>query len=219
MNGFFFVLSGGSYGSEALHLIGFFVGVPVGLFMLTRGYVDCEGFDIISHYTNRTGKDSKVGKMKLKEREKKREAKETASLPKIDQAQVRAKMSGQVDQAIADGNCDLAVALQNKIAVSNPGTSWTQKQLITIIQHYLKEKQLAKAEPLIQKHIELFDEHRFALQTKLIKLWLHDQRPKHALRYMQGMNPAFLDVAEKTELNNLAVYARKQIQSGVLETQ
>jgi len=219
MNGLFFALSGGSYGTEALHLIGFFVGVPVGMFMLTRGYVDCEGFDIISHYTNKTGKDSKVGKKEFKEREAKRSAKELASLPKIDQGQVRAKMSDQVDQAILEGNCDLAVALQAKISISNPGARWTQKQLIAVIQHYLKEKQLVKAEPLIQKHIELFDEHRFALQTKLVKLWLHDQRPRHALKYMQGMNPAFLEGVEKAELNKLATYARKLIQTGVLETQ
>ncbi|MCY2984343.1 MAG: rhomboid family intramembrane serine protease [Planctomycetota bacterium] len=218
MNGLFFALSGGSYGTEALHLIGFLVGVPVGFHLLTKGYVDCEGFDIISHYTNKTGKDSKVGKKKLREREKKREALEMASLPRIDQGQVRAKMADQVDQAILEGNCDLAVALQAKIAMSNPGAGWTQKQLIAIIQHFMKEKQLTKAEPLIEKHIELFDLHRFALQTKLIKLWLHDQRPRHALRYMQGMNPAFLEEAEKTELNHLAAYARKLIQTGVLET-
>jgi membrane associated rhomboid family serine protease len=219
MNGLFFALSGGSYGTEALHLIGFLVGVPVGFHMLTKGYVDCEGFDIISHYTNKTGKDSRVGKKQLKERQKKREVKEMASLPKIDQGQVRAKMADQVDQAILEGNCDLAVALQAKIAMSNPGACWTQKQLIAVIQHYMKEKQLAKAEPLIEKHIELFDEYRFALQTKLIKLWLQDQRPRHALRYMQGMNPVFLEEAEKTELNKLAAYARKLIQTGVLETQ
>lgn len=219
MNGLFFVLSGGSYGTEALHLIGFFVGVPIGIYMLTRGYVDCEGFDIISHYTNKTGRDSKVGKKELKQRQAKRSAKEMASLPKIDQGQVRANMSDQVDQAILEGNCDLAVALQAKISVSNPGAGWTQKQLIAVIKHYLKEKQLTKAEPLIQKHIELFDEHRFALQTKLLKLWLHDQRPRHALRYMQGMNPAFLEESEKAELNKLATYARQLIQSGVLETQ
>ncbi len=218
MNGLFFFLDGYS-NTEASHLLGFLVGVPVGFHMLTKGYVDCEGFDIISHYTNKTGKDSKVGKKQLKEREKKREAKEMASLPKIDQGQVKAKMADQVDQAILEGNCDLAVALQAKIAMSNPGAGWTQTQLIAVIQHYMKEKQLAKAEPLIEKHIELFDEHRFALQTKLIKLWLHDQRPRHALRYMQGMNPAFLEETEKAELNKLAVYARKLIQTGVLETQ
>ena len=219
MNVFFFCLSGAAYGTEALHLIGFLVGVPVGLIMLTRGYVDCEGYDIISHYTDKKGEESKVGKKQLKTREAKREAKQLASMPRIDQGQVRVKMAGQVDQAIQEGNFDLAVALQSKIAVNNPGASWNHPQLIAIIQHYLREKQLTKAEPLIERHIELFEEHRFQLQLKLLKLWLNGQRPRHALRYMQGLNPAFLEEVEQAELKKLAEYAQKQIQSGVLETQ
>jgi len=219
MNVFFFCLSGATYGTEALHLIGFLVGVPVGFTMLTRGYVDCEGFDIISHYTDKKCAESRVGQKQLKAREARREAKELAALPKIDQGQVRMKMASQVDQAILEGNYDLAVALQNRIAVNNPGAGWTHQQLIAIIQHYLKDKQFAKVEPLLQLHIELFEEHRFQLQLKLLKLWLHDQRPRHALRYMRGLNPAFLEDNEKTELKKLAEYAQKQIQSGVLEPQ
>ncbi len=219
MNVFFFCLSGATYGTEALHLIGFLVGVPVGFTMLTGGYVDCEGFDIISHYTDKKGVESRVGQKQLKAREARREAKELAALPKIDQGQVRMKMASQVDQAILEGNYDLAVALQNRIAVNNPGAGWTHQQLIAIVQHYLKDKQFAKVEPLLQLHIELFEEHRFQLQLKLLKLWLHDQRPRHALRYMRGLNPAFLEDNEKTELKKLAEYAQKQIQSGVLEPQ
>ncbi len=219
MNVFFFLVSGASYGTEALHLIGFLVGLPVGFCMLTRGLVDCEGFDIISHYTNKTGSESKVGKSKRREREAKRENKERAGIPKVDHGQVRLKMASQVDQAIQEGNCDLAVALQAKIALNNPGAGWTHQQLIAVIQYYLKHKQLAKAEPLLQSHIDLFEEHRFQLQTKLLRLWLHEQRPRHALRYMQGLNPAFLSEPEKLELRKLAEYAQKQIQSGVLETQ
>lgn len=219
MNVLFFCLSGAAFGTEALHLIGFLVGVPVGFYMLKRGYVDCEGFDIISHYAGTQGEESKVGKEQLKTREAKREAKQLASIPRIDQGQVRVKMAGQVDQAIEEGNFDLAVVLQSKIAANNPGALWSHPQLIAVIRHYLKEKQLAKAEPLLERHIELFEEHRFQLQLKLIKLWLHDQRPRHALRYMRGLNPAFLEEIEKTELKKLAEYAQKQIQSGVLETQ
>ena len=213
MNIFFFLVSGASYGTEALHLIGFLVGLPVGFYMLTRGLVDCEGFDILSHYTNKTGSESKVGKRQLIEREARRGAKELDAFPKIDQVSIKLKMASQVDQAIQEGNCDLAVALQGKISLNNPGVGWTHPQLIAVIQHYLKEKQLAKAETLLQLHIELFEEHRFQLQTKLIRLWLHDERPHHALRYMQGLNPAFLRDPQKLELKELADYAQKQIQS------
>ncbi len=219
MNVFFFCLGGANFGSEALHLMGFMIGLPVGLFMLTRGYVDCEGYDIISHYTNKEGSESQVGKKELKAREAKRKSKENAMLPKIDQHAVRAQMASQVDLAIEEGNYDLAVALQGKIAANNPGSGWNQKQLIAVIQHYLKAQQLAKAEPLLVLHIERFEEHRFPLQTKLLKVWLHHQRPRHALRYMRGLNPAFLSEAEKGELQKLADYAQKQIKTGVLETQ
>ncbi len=90
MNLFFFYASGASYGTEALHLIGFAVGVPVGLIMLTRGYVDCEGYDIISHFTEKKGKDSQVGKQQRRMREKMQRAKEEASLPRTDPVQRKA---------------------------------------------------------------------------------------------------------------------------------
>ncbi len=140
-----------------------------------------------------------------------------ATANQIDQAQVRENLSKQIDQAIQEGHIDLAVALQQKIAASNPGVRWSQPQLIAIIQSYLKSKDVAKAEPLIQLHIDLFDPHRFQLQVKLIKIWLQGQRPRHAIRFMRRMNPAFMSDAEKQEIQKLAEHAKKQIASGVLE--
>ncbi len=69
----------------------------------------------------------------------------------------------------------------------------------------------------MEMHIDLFDTHRFAMQSKLIKIWLHQQRPRHAMRYMQGFNPAFLSETERAELQKLAAFAKQQIQKGVLE--
>jgi membrane associated rhomboid family serine protease len=219
MNLLLLFLIGDGLGIETIQLIGFLVGLPMGFFLLLQGYVDCEGYDIISHLTEKKGTESKVGVKKVREREAKREAKMIASIPKVDQQKVRAKMASQVDQAIEEGNFDLAVALQSKIAANNPGSGWTQPQLIRVIQHYLQEKQLSKAEPLLVLHSEIFDEHRFQLQVKLLRLWLHEQRPRHALRYMQGLNPAFLSDDNRFELKKLDEYAQKQIQAGVLETQ
>ena len=218
MNMIFFFVGGANFGTEALHLMGFMIGLPVGLLMLTRGYVDCEGYDIISHYTNKEGAESHVGKKELKAREAKRQAKERATLPKIDQSAIRAQMASQIDQAIQEGNMELAVALQAKIAAKNPGAGWTHEQLIAVIQHYLKSQNYETVEPLLVLHIERFEQHRFQLQLKLIKVWLHQQRPRHALRYIAGLNPAFLQENEKQELQKLSTYAQKQIQSGVLES-
>jgi len=219
MNLFFFALSGASFGTEALHLVGFFVGIPMGLVLLFRGCVDCEGFDIVSHYTDKKGTESIIGVRQRKVREAKRDSREFASLPKIDQAQLRVNLSGQIDQAIQEGNVDLAVALQSKIASNNLGATWKEPQLMSVIQHYMKTKEYAKAERFLERHIELFDDHRFPLQMRLIKIWLHAERPRHALTYMRGLNLAFLSDPEKRDLRKLAEYAQSQIQSGVLEAQ
>lgn len=217
MNLLFFFLSGDVVSSEALHLLGFIVGVPVGLFLLTRGYVDCEGYDLLSHLTSTEGNRSTIGKRQRKAREKAQAAREDAKLPKIDHAKMQGRLAEQIDQAIQEGNFDLAVQLQSRIAINNPGMTWNQTQLFKVIQGYLKGSHYEKALPLMEMHIDLFDTHRFAMQSKLIKIWLHQQRPRHAMRYMQGFNPAFLSEAEGAELQKLAAFAKQQIQKGVLE--
>lgn len=217
MNLLFFFLNGDVASSEALHLLGFIVGVPVGLFLLTRGYVDCEGYDLLSHLTSTEGNRSTVGKRQRKAREKAQAAREEAKLPKIDHAKMQGRLSEQIDQAIHEGNFDLAVQLQSRIAINNPGMTWNQPQLFKVIQGYLKDSQYEKTLPLMETHIDLFDTHRFAMQSKLIKIWLHQQRPRHAMRYMQGFNPAFLSETERAELQKLAAFAKQQIQKGVLE--
>ena len=219
MNVAFFFLGGADMSSEALHLIGFLVGAPVGLFMLTRGYVDCEGYDIISHLTGREGRSSQVGKQARRQRAAKQTNQAISTAPAQDPAQTLALLNRQVEQAIGQGQFDLAVALQNKICESNPDARWSQPQLAAVMQHYVKAGDLAKAIPLIELHVSLFEKHRFLLQSKLIKIWLQQQRPRHAIRYMRGLNAALLSDSEKAEIQKLAAFAKKQIQDGVLEVE
>ena len=216
MNFAFWSLGGHGMGSEALHLTGFLVGVPVGFAMLTIGLVDCEGYDLISYWTGKEGKESEVGKKPRKEKSSEQKSQEENS-SRISSQQAIATMQPQVGQAIQEGNIDLAVSIQRKLAKSHSSVPWQQLQLFAIIQAYFKTKEYTKVEPLIEEHIALFDQRRFALQISLIKLWLQSHRPRHALRYIDGMNPAFLLPEESKQLEPLVAYAKKQIASGVLE--
>lgn len=211
LNLFFFFLSGGEMSSEALHLAGFGVGLPVGFFLLKRGLVDCEGYDIVSYFRNERGRDSKIAANfeKVQHEKAKRQEATAPSSPAID-------YQSQVDLAIAEGNFQLAAALQNKL-IQNQTGSWSQKQLQSVIQGLWKQKNYAAAEPLLEKHIELFETYQANMQILLIKLWLQNQRPRHALRYMQGLNPAFLQPEQNDQLQKLTAYAEKQIASGVIE--
>lgn len=210
MNVFFFFMNSAQMSSEALHLAGFMVGVPTGLYMLTRGHVDCEGYDVISHWKGEEGKRSKIAKKYEKvQKAKEKEAENALS--------VSINFQDQIDFAIAEGNLDVAVALQNKLAINHPGSRWSQKQLQTVIQGYLKQKNYTAAEPLLEKHIEMFEEHHFQLQVTLIKIWLQNHRPRHALRYMRGLNSSLLPPEQNEQFGKLAAYAKQQIAAGVIE--
>lgn len=214
-------LQGGAMSSELLHMIGFAVGLPVGFLLLTRGFVDCEGYDIISYFQGQEGKKSTVGKKQRRERERKKAAKEDATnmVPLIDPIRKQELLVGQIDQAIADGQFDLAVALYQKIRANDETVRWKQSQLIAIIQHYVRSKEFRKAEPLILAHVESFDVHRYKLQLILLKWWLQEQRPRHALRYLQKMRSVKLEPTQLDELDTLANIAKTQIREGAIEVE
>jgi len=229
MYGFFFIaqeliffgLQGFTMSSELLHIMGFVVALPIGLGMVRLGYVDCEGWDLFSFLNGKTGGESTVGRDKVRAREKKAAAKLHAENVKAnlvsDPGVLGRQLQAQVEQAIDQGEFSLAVKLQNRIAASNATVGWKQNDLYRVIQGLLRAKSYAEAIPLMERHIETFEEHRFSIQLLLVKIWLQDQRPRKALGYMQGLNPSFLSPEQMQQLKQLAVVAKKQIGDGVVE--
>lgn len=69
-----FLMMGMPISSEALHLNGFVVGGFIGLATLYLGYVDCEGFDLISMYTGEKFKGKAIVAEELRERRERAEA-------------------------------------------------------------------------------------------------------------------------------------------------
>lgn len=136
INAFFFYMGGFQMSSEALHLSGAAVGAPIGFFMLTRGYVDCEGFDIISVWRNEEGKYSTLNE----EVEKKRQVRKklAASRKKVpvekpaDAAQL-ARLHDQVTEAITEGNLIAAQQLQASLSAKYPQLQWREPDLRAMV--------------------------------------------------------------------------------------
>lgn len=217
MNTVFFFIGGAGMSSEALHLIGFFVGVPVGLVLLTRGYVDCEGYDIISHFQGKEGNGSVLAK-KARAREKRK-----SKLDSDENAPTREELvtliQGQMDQAIQEEKLEAALALQKKIVGLQPDIGWQRHHLVAIIKGFLTSKNYAQAELYMTEYISSFEEQRFTMQFNLLKIWLHQQRPKRVLRYIQGMNDSLLTSQERSQVKKLAQHATKMVKDGVLEVE
>ncbi len=216
---FFWAMNHFQMSSELLHLLGFLVAMPVALWMVKAGRVDCEGWDIFSYLNGTTGSDSSI------HRANKRRASQGKGGTKgagkgssgAERKRIASQLQEQVTQAITSGEYDLAIRLQEKITSSNPNSSWRQNDLYLTIQGLLKEKRFSDAVPLLEQHIEKFDLQRFTLQKLLIKIWLQEQRPQQAIKYIRGINAAFLEPEEKKQLRELAVHARKLIEAGVVD--
>lgn len=216
-NGVFFLIQGGQMSSEALHLAGFAVGAPIGFTLLIRGIVDCEGYDIVSYMTGKEGRESQVGKKARRERLHKQRAEAKAAEPS--DASKADLIRSQIEQAIAEKNFPGAIALQRKLTQVVPNTTWEHKHLLGVIQGFLAAKDYVSAEGLMLDYVGQFEQYRFQMQTKLLKIWLAQHRPRKVLKYIQGLNPAFLERTQREQLRPIAHAAQEQIRNGTLEVE
>lgn len=213
----FWALSGFQMSSELLHILGFLVGLPIGLWMVTSGHVDCEGWDLFSYLRGQTGEDSTTGKAKIQTRKiaatekhkaltAQQRAQESAT-----RAETERRLHDQVQHAIDEGNVDLAIKLQERLTKTNPTMNWRQKDLYRVIQTLLKSKNYDQALPLIQSHIDLFEHSRFAMQVTMMKIWLSQRESHRTLEYLQGFNPSFMEPNEVAQMEQLTIAAKKQL--------
>ncbi len=145
-----------------LHIIGFAVAMPVGLWMVRTGNVDCEGWDLFSYLSGKTGSESTVGKAEAAARQKvleeKQQAEQAVQLARESEqrAVLNRRLHEQVGQAIEQGQIELAIKLQNRLTTADPKTNWKQSDLYRVIHALLRAQDFDQALPLMEKHIELF---------------------------------------------------------------
>lgn len=217
----FWWLGGFTTSSEFLHLLGFFVAFPIGLALVKYGYVDCEGWDLFSYLSGRTGRDSTIGVKAGREETKKSQQnnlqrsadRKIVTEPSVQTQQLHA----QVEQAIARGEFELAIKLQDKLSATHPSLGWKQKDLYRVIEELLKVKEFKQAVSLIELYVERFHEKRFAMQVTLVKIWLTQNRAGHAMRYLNGMNLELLEQEQVEQVKKLAEHAKKRIAAGATE--
>ncbi len=213
----FWALGGFHMSSELLHILGFIVAAPVGIWMVNSGRVDCEGWDLMSYLANKTGNESTIGKSKSDARQRAIAAKEASKNKEKnakeaeDRAAALVKMQEQVGEALAQGKPDLAIKLQTRIMQLNPSINWKQQHLFRVVQMLLKNKDYQQALPLIEKHVDLFEQSRSPMQVAMLKIWLSQQRAKEVLTYLKGLNPSFMSPEEQQQFRTLAANAKKQL--------
>lgn len=219
----------GSFGlsRSLMHMIGLVLGLAVGWVWLRRGWVDCEGWDLISVWNGtETGipgdeqLDAEARQLVRASTHSRTGTQSKSSQPKS--ATTSPRLISQqrlldVERLIADGNLPLALKLLAKLRAEHPELQLPQASLYALIRALLGAKDYASAIPFLREHIASFSEQRISLQLNLAKLLLHLQQPRKALEILRSMQSGPLDPAARSTWQHLAQHAQHQIDEGVIE--
>ena len=114
---FLIFLYEGPTGSSWLHVGGVMVGAPIGVILLKKGIIDCEGWDIFRVYGGDYGSFQREPELaeieaEIKEKRQLRDSQLLASAPE------------QMKQFMRDGNYEAAFMLYNKMTLSATGYNY-----------------------------------------------------------------------------------------------
>lgn len=166
--------------SELLHVVGFFIGFPLGAIMVKNNWVDCEGWDLFTYM-------GLGGSKKSKKKKKKGQAAKLAATngnsyedqpyfqalksEKSLKSQANRKLD-EVAKMIASARFDEALeffqAAENEVI----DLEWRQEDLYRLIQGLLAEKQIDKALPLVEYHANNFEVSKPEMQLLLARLYI-----------------------------------------------
>lgn len=201
---FFLFASGFSMSSNLLHVLGFVVGFPLGVFLLHTGRVDCEGWDLFSYFEGNTGNSSRylMSRRKAKRR-KSSDTSPTATNRSKSPAVSAEKLQDQVGEAINNRQFELAVRLQNQLMKSHSGLAWRQPDLYRIVDGLLRERKYDVAIPLMRTYLQTFTEKRFAVEIALMKIWMARRQTHEALQLLNTIDAQALSSAERQQLEKM----------------
>jgi len=207
----FMMLSGMSYGSEALHLIGGALGFGVGVAMLKLGWVDCEGWDLFSVWGGRHGI-----------RAPKQDDEEPRGAAPVDLEELKARREAalaQISAILADGRHELAYAAHQRMARTLDGWRLPEPHFRAIIAGYHRQKKFRESVPLLVEYLRSYKEHAALVRLKLADILIRiERRPVQARRVLEKIPAGALDAAQEDYRRRLEQAARRLEAQDVLET-
>ena len=175
----FFFLRGFAMSSEALHLVGIAIGVPLGILFLNRKWVDCEGWDFFTVYLSNTERQEKA---RSEFRDRNRLAEVKAAKEELDEN--RSRILASMTSALEAGQHAAATAIYTKFETDlQGGQKVPTKMLPTLVNAMHKQKQWEQSIPLLVELLKrLPSEKTVAARLKLAQILIGvTDQPKQGL--------------------------------------
>ncbi len=227
-------LAGMTFGSQILHLMGAGLGFGVGVVMLKKGWVDCEGWDLFSVWTGTQNKAREeenerakqivsAAQQKILDQLVGAEGKKTAAqepaltaddlfqAPKslgevVDRDQATAKMRA----AIAAGDPQAAFACFEQMADDPFATDLPEADLLKIISLFQKQKLWSASVPAMVRYLQYFQAKETQVRVLLAKVLVQvEKRPGQALAVLEKLNLAQLKAEDQQAVAQLRVRAEQ----------
>lgn len=204
------ILSGNP--TSLLHISGAALGFPVGVVLLRKGMVDCEGWDLFSRMgQTKRGKAKKLAEEEV-ETERRRELRETKQLAHLAGAQE------QLDAYVKAGNGLAAWRLYTKMAGVHGGLVLEPAHLAAMIKGLHSERMWRESAPLMADLIDRAPGHADGVRLKLAQICVVElDRPGRALELLSATNTAQLTDPQRGLAKKIAARARQMQAAGEVE--
>jgi membrane associated rhomboid family serine protease len=207
---FAFIFGGGA-GSSLLHLSGMALGLPLGIVLLKRGVVDCEGWDLFHVWRGDYGAFKQEPDLK--------DVSETLAVhqQQRDQRQLTDAKS-QLREYLRQGNIGAAVSLYGKMRDVRGGLTLDRGELLTIIKGLHAASRWTDSAPFMADLIERFPDGADLVRVKLAQICVVElQRPGKALELLAKVDAARLPGPQLALAKKIAAKARQMQAEGVFE--
>ncbi len=220
------MMSGFAMSTETLHASGVLMGAPLGLLMVKRGLVDCEGWDLVTILKH--GRPLSAGdRLRASPLPARRAGlppgAQAARLPAPAAAgdpELRAGFESRMRAAIAAGD---GAATEQLLAEGQRqcGTWGLPGDIVqALAHHYLAQKEWGKAGEQLRDAIARFPDEQGGAGARLALAQIYvlrQKRPAKALDILQALTAEDLTGAQRDQLVQLKAHARAEIAQGVLE--
>jgi membrane associated rhomboid family serine protease len=195
--------------SALLHLMGAAIGFPLGVVLLRRGAVDCEGWDIFSL------RDGKPREVKLHRREV--EPLPEASLEEVNDQ--RATAMQLMKGYLAEGQPGVAAQTYEDCVRSTGPWPLEESVLRSLVKGFQSAKLLPEAKPYLAQYIERFPSRAIPMKLLLAKVLIeHEGRPASGLEVLESIpEGALLSEPQVRARDKLSAEAIRLRDAGVLE--
>lgn len=198
-------------GSSWLHLGGFLLGLPLGIILLKRNIVDCEGLDAFHVWSGDYGAFKK-------------EPDRTAEYAKLD-AQKKEKeeqlLTGAQQQFrlyLQQGNADAAMRLYEKLKRVHGGLRPQRDEWLAIIQWLHSQKRWADSAPYMAQCIAAYPNEADAVRLKLAQICVVElQRPGRAIELIATLDRGKLSEKQIELAKRVRAKAQQMQSEGVVE--